>query len=534
MTDTPRWMLEVLAGPALGKKCIALTGVLAIGRGPDNDLILPKRAVARQHALIETRRDGSVWLTDLGSRGGTVRNRRALAARQPVRLDVGDVIGIGPWRFMLDTDAESRHPVALDEPAHGDTVVAAADAHGALAAQRLKLLLDFAARQVEVASIAILLELLADYALAGSGYRRSVIVARPVHGQPRVLCQRPAPAPGDAPVRLSATLLKAAEGQDMAVLEAPSRDRLKRSLLDAELKRALCVALPGDCDPPLFLYLDTDFMDAEAQADAPALCHALTRLVGPALRAIEQRDSEQRRIALEAELDIAREIQARIAPASHGAHGELGYALLVQPGGAVAGDLADVFALPDGSLAVLLGDVSGTGLGAGLLMASVQAYLRAAMEFDADPAAVLTRLNAHLLRQASGGRFVTLWLGVFSAEGRGYYVDAGHSHALRFGHGVEALNSRGGIPLGVVPESNYQSEAIELAPGDGLLLYSDGVIEQENVGEQPFGKLGVLHAIDLDQPPAPMLLRIVDALDEHRAGAPVEDDVALLVVRRAS
>lgn len=533
MSEAARWFLEAIAGPALGEKRLPLDGPLAIGRGPDNDLVLPDRAVSRQHALLEARRDGSVWLTDLGSRGGTVRNRRALASRHPLRLEPGDVIGIGPWRFLLEGNADPQFAVTLADAGQGETVLAAADASGVLAEQRLRLLLDFASRQAGVDSVDAQLELLAEYALAGSGYGRSLVVAQPVHGEPRVLCQRPPSQLGDTPVRLSASLLRAAEGQDMAVLEAPSQARLKQSMLDVQLKRALCVALRGDRDPPLYLYLDTDFMDAAAHADAPALCHALARLAGLALGAIEQRESEQRRVALEAELEVAREIQARIAPASHGDHGELGYALLMQPGGAVAGDLADVFVLPDGSLAVLLGDVSGTGLGAGLMMASVQAYLRAAMEFDSDPAAVLTRLNAHLLRQASGGRFVTLWLGVFDREGRGYYVDAGHGHALRLDRAVTPLQSEGGIPLCVMADPGYRSEPIELAPGHGLLLYSDGVVEQEDATANAFGTTGLLAAIDPDLPPAPQLLRIVSALDSYRGDTSVEDDVTLLAIRRA-
>jgi serine phosphatase RsbU (regulator of sigma subunit)/pSer/pThr/pTyr-binding forkhead associated (FHA) protein len=532
MSEAPHWSLEVLAGPALAGTRVTLAGSVAVGRAPDNDLVLPDRAVSRQHALIEARPDGSLWLTDLGSRGGTLRNRRALSPRHPVRLEAGDLIAIGPWRFLLESSAAAARALTVDSVGEGETVLAPASGSGALAEQRLRLLLEFAARQAQAEDPAALLALLCEFALAGSGYRRSLVVARPEGAAPRVLCQRPVPEAEASPVRLSASLLEAAAGRDIAVLEAPSQQRLKQSLLDADLRRALCVGLGGEHEPPLFLYLDSDFMQAAGHEDAPALCHALARLAGQSLDALEQRASEQRRLALEAELEIAREIQARIAPASHGVHGELGYAVLMQPGGAVAGDLADVFELPDGSLAVLLGDVSGTGLGAGLMMASVQAFLRAAMDFDADPAAVLTRLNTHLLRQSSGGRFVTLWLGVFDREGRGHYVDAGHGHALRLGEAATPLRSQGGVPLGVVAEPGYRSEAIALAPGEGLLLYSDGVVEQDDADDRPLGTDGLHVALDLAQPPVPMLLNIVAAIDRHRGEAPVEDDITLLVIRR--
>ena len=197
-----------------------------------------------------------------------------------------------------------------------------------------------------------------------------------------------------------------------------------------------------------FLYLDADRPATRRNADAPSFCHALARLGALALANLRRLAGERERAALAADLERAREVQHRLLPAPSGRLGGVDYALRLHPGRVVAGDIVDAFELEDGRVVAVLGDVSGAGLGAGLVMASVQSFLRAGFAHDDDPARVLRRLNRHLCAQASGGRFVTLWLGVFAADGAHCtFVDAGHGYALRLRNGVATeLSMRGAIP----------------------------------------------------------------------------------------
>ncbi|MGA9423391.1 MAG: PP2C family protein-serine/threonine phosphatase, partial [Rhodanobacteraceae bacterium] len=209
------------------------------------------------------------------------------------------------------------------------------------------------------------------------------------------------------------------------------------------------------------------------------------------------------------------------------------YALHLHPGRQVAGDVVDVFALPDGSVAALLGDVSGAGLGAGLEMASVQSFLRAELFHHIDPARAVARLNAHLCLHASGGRFVTLWLGIFNASLRECrFVDAGHGHALRIAPGIapQPLLARGDIPLGIEANAVFPAETLNLAADEILLLHSDGTIEQSAADGVPFGRSGLIAAVDEADSPQRIVAKALTALSEYTRGAPPDDDVTLLAL----
>ncbi len=504
---------------------IAVESDLCLGRAPDCDLVLDDPAISRLHARLELRADGSLWLCDLGSRAGTRRNGTPLAPRHPVRLDHGDSLELGDWRFGLvlgEAGASEQAP----EPA---TRLTRIERLGDLAEQRLALLLAFAAAQSAAVRTDDLLDNLLDYARRGSGYARGRVVEfEPERGALRSL------RGGDAD-GLSRSLLAAAARDELAVLESPSPQRLRQSLLDARLKRALCVGLDPGSTPARLLYLDTDWNDPGAQADAPAFCHALARLTGLALQALARREAERERLALQAELERARVVQARLVPARREAFGAWRLALRLAPGGSVAGDLADCFALPDGRRAVLLGDVSGSGLGAGLVMATAQAFLRAALALEPDPAAALERLNRHLLEQVGAGTFVTLWLGLLAPDGRIDCIDAGHGHVLHLAaDGIRPLASEGGVPLGVLEAPDYRSETLRLAPGQGLLLFSDGLVEQLDARGAAFG-LGRVGQVlrDCDgADPETQIAALLQALEAHRGALPPGDDTTVLALRR--
>ncbi|MEO8012154.1 MAG: PP2C family protein-serine/threonine phosphatase, partial [Dokdonella sp.] len=218
-----------------------------------------------------------------------------------------------------------------------------------------------------------------------------------------------------------------------------------------------------------------------------------------------------------------------------GRFGALEYALRLHPGRVVAGDIVDVFALAHGRIAAVLGDVSGAGLGAGLVMASVQSFLRAGLAHDEDPARVIRQLNAHLCSQASGGRFVTLWLGVFDADGsRCRFVDAGHGHAVLVRAGVvNSLVIAGGIPLGIDVATQFEAEQLRLDYGDTLLLYSDGIVEQRSRDGSAFGHVGLYAALIPAVTPEQAVNASWDALRLHAQGAAPDDDATLLALARA-
>ncbi len=526
-------MLELMRveGPPLAASRWRVVGTFRIGRADGSDLELPDPAISRRHASIEA--DGSGWvLRDCGSRLGTHLNELPVDPGTTVAFRPGDFLRIGPWRFRASTvSAEVAEAIASDMPTRVSQVRAA----GNLAEQRLELLLRYAGEVATAIDESALSEILAEHALLGSGYARATVLWC-VGDDLVVRCQRPAQGIDAQRVwRYSRSLVRAAQQGEIARLEA---DDLPESSMSestvSSIRRALCAPLMLDGRALAYLYLDSDRPGARRNADAPSFCHALARLAALALANLQRLASERGRAALAADLERAREVQKRLLPAAQGRLGAIDYALRLHPGRVVAGDVIDVFELEDGRIVALLGDVSGAGLGAGLVMASVQSFLRAGFAHDGDPARVMTRLNAHLCAQASGGRFVTLWLGVLEADGvHCRFVDAGHGHALRIRCGeVEALSTHGAIPLGIDPGAQFIAEPLLLDAGEILFLYSDGVLEQRDAGGEAFGHERLASAIAGAADPQAVVVAAWRALAEHAAQGPPDDDATVLALGR--
>ncbi len=195
-----------------------------------------------------------------------------------------------------------------------------------------------------------------------------------------------------------------------------------------------------------------------------------------------------RRITLEheratAELDAAREIQQRLVPQSipglTGCRIEAAYL----PAQEVGGDFYQILSRPDGSVVIAVGDVSGKGLKAAMTGVLAIGALRALVFEGLSPAAILTRLNAELVRAAIDG-FVTCFCGVLDSSGALRFANAGHLAPFRNGGEIEVA---GTLPLGIVLDTAYVESTLALDPGDRLTLLSDGVVEAQSAGGELFG-----------------------------------------------
>lgn len=499
----PLLELNLLAGPPLPTRRWRLVDGLAIGRAPANGLVLPDPAVSREHALI--RADGAHWsLLDRHSRLGTRLNGLALVPGTPADLHVGDVVALGPWRFRIDVAEAAPVP----------------EGNGRLAEQRLELLLRCAAEVAAATDEQVLCDVLAEHALAGSGFARAAVLWREEDGRLRARSLRTL---GSDRERFASDLERIAIGLESGAAN-PGEAMPER--------RTLAAALSVDGEDLAWLYLDSSRPGRHRQADAPTFVHALTRLAALALANLQRVDAARQHAMLAADLERARDVQRRLLPDARPAAG-LSHALHLQPGRSVAGDIADVFELPGGKVAALLGDVAGAGLGAGLVMASVQSFMRAELSHHDDPARASARLNAHLCAQSGRGRFTTLWLGIFEpALRRCRFVDAGHGLALRLHARREAIAivAHGNIPLGINADAAFHAETLQLAEGEFVLLHSDGLVERRAPDGSAFGRERLVHALRGAATPAQAISRALAALDAHVADAPADDDTTLLAL----
>jgi sigma-B regulation protein RsbU (phosphoserine phosphatase) len=243
---------------------------------------------------------------------------------------------------------------------------------------------------------------------------------------------------------------------------------------------------------------------------------------------------------LNREIEIAREVQERLFPQRLPEISGLDYFGRCRTALGVGGDYYDFLALSDGKLGVALGDVSGKGIAAALTMASLQASLRAdAMRAGDDIGSLIARVNTMVYDASTEDRYATLFYAQFDPATRRFsYVNAGHCppmllHSVADDGNVERLDKAGGTVVGLLPECGYQQADITLAPGDLLVIYTDGFSEAMNPQLEEWGDARLLDAIKLCEGlcAKETINRIIRAADVFAAGAPQSDDMTLVVLR---
>jgi PAS domain S-box-containing protein len=234
------------------------------------------------------------------------------------------------------------------------------------------------------------------------------------------------------------------------------------------------------------------------------------------------------------ELRVARLIQQTLLPKS--LPGLPGYdvAAYYQPAREVGGDFYDFLELPHGRLGLLVGDATGHGMPAALLMATTRGMLRAGAQTSDSPSEILERVNNYLYPDIPPNMFVTCLAALLdSRTGRLQYANAGHDLPyLRHADGVSELRARG-MPLGLMPNMSYEQKEITLEPGESVLLYSDGLVEAHDRWRQMFGIPRLQRLVDA-HPGGATLIDFLLAEVEQFTGEEweQEDDITLLTLQR--
>jgi serine phosphatase RsbU (regulator of sigma subunit) len=240
---------------------------------------------------------------------------------------------------------------------------------------------------------------------------------------------------------------------------------------------------------------------------------------------------EQERIRRE--LELGRQIQNEMLP-----HAPLNLGLTqVQgvsvPAREVGGDFFNYFVLDDGKVALLMGDVSGKGVGAALLMANIQASLRIRLGLGQSLAAVADALDRDIEANSPGPVYATLFIGVLDPASRLLrYVNAGHNpqYALRLQGGLERMHATG-LPVGLLAGRGYAERSVQLAAGDLLFFYTDGCVEVENEKGEPFGTEQLEPLLLASVKSANPLHHIEDAIKAFRGKSEPLDDATLMTVK---
>ncbi len=247
------------------------------------------------------------------------------------------------------------------------------------------------------------------------------------------------------------------------------------------------------------------------------------------------------RVVMKRDLQIAREIQTWLLPGVPPQIPGIAIAYATRPANTVAGDYYDVFPRPgrtneDNRVVLAVADVAGKSIPAAMLMATFQASLKTLSTAQVALPELAANMNRYACSNSQGGlRFTTAFLAEYDPVRRTLdYINAGHNNPiLRRASGQFERLDVGGLPFGIQPEAKYESATVTLAPGDWLIIFTDGLVEAENAQQAEYGEARLLTAIEAGKSVEPdeMLQRLMAEVDLFVGNTPQHDDVTCLLLK---
>lgn len=539
--------LDVLAGPPVEPVVLTSAKPLVIGRGNAADVRLLDETVSRRHAQFWLAAD--TWLiSDLGSRHGTSLNGVRLPSEQAFPIKENDLIGLGPWTFVVRTG--QRHTTTGFLTTQDDVLAATKriqrvpQAELSIKAQsKLDLVTESAATIAAAVDETALAAAAIEAISGGTGVSRVAFLRHINHEDVDLIASKGPVVGTRGGLDFSRSLIRAAAEGNVVRLDSEASPNFGQSIVQLGIHSAICAPVMVGGAPAGYLYLDSRAGETAVAADAAAFCQAIARISGLALGNLRAREIRERQIELQHDLQAAHEAQVRLLPAPRGRIHHISYAMRSIPGRHVAGDLFGAVALDGGRTAIFLGDVSGKGVGAALLMATAKAYLDLSLIHHGDAARAVREANQYIAQHCVDGKFISLWLGIVTPRPDGSaelsFIDAGHGYWLvrPAGEPVRRVTYRGGLPLGVDTDSAYEAETMVLAAGSRIVVYSDGVVEQQSLEGVEFGVDRTIQTLDpcqdVETDVEELVRGVIDFAQPPRAGSGSQSRVESRAVRLA-
>ena len=529
-----RMWFEPVLGPDLNGFWLEPGNDLLVGRASQCDIRLPDATISRQHFRLRSEERGC-FLIDLGSRLGISVNDVNAKKESSVPLAPGDMIGVGPWVFRTST----RSGAPLSMQTIDDSVEVEARVQrmsqsevGSLAQHRLSLLIECSADFNKATSLKDLGALLVKSATDGTGFQRAAMLM-PVNeeGEIEVVAFLDGESRDATGTTFSRSLLEGASRGDVACMLSGQTAGFGQSIADLNIHSAICAGLIVDELLVAYLYLDAREQEMQIQTDAAGFCQALCRMAGLAYANLRRLDMQIRQAKLEQDIAAAREAQQLMIPKDIVVGEVFGWARKFKPGRGASGDLLDIIPLSDTKMALVVGDVTGKGAGAAILMAASQAFLYARLCDECDPALAVDAVNKFVSKRSAMNRFLTLWVGIFDAELKELqYVDAGHGHwAIRRANGkAEAPPTPDGFIVGIDPTYEYRNATLLIESGDRIILYSDGIPEQQTAGGEQYGNERVYDLVAESPSAEEDVNRLLKAVTDWAGRSELDDDTTIV------
>jgi serine phosphatase RsbU (regulator of sigma subunit) len=519
---------------------------LTVGRSSKADLVLSDRFLSRQHARFY--REGDAWVVeDLGSRNTTLLNGRPLAT--PARLSAGDLVKLSETVISIEGfDANASRPKssdAISKASSSDTIVLRSASELLATAEResagrLKLLNEVHRALAASLSLEELLEAVLDRTFVHLGPEEAVIFLKKPHGGlERVASRRLPSARGDFFFSRSLEQEVAEKGQVALVLDAQTDQRFAaaESILSSGVRSLIAAPLFDSAGSQGMIVLSSRVHVRRFSEQDMELLTAIGSVAALRLRNLSLAEEGARRRELEKEMALARQIQLTLLPK------ELpdipGYTVIASNDAsrAVSGDFYEFQGRDEGDEQVIvIADVSGKGMAASLLAASFDALLMGPIEVGQPTDIICAKVSRRLFMKTPPERYVTAFIAALDPPtGRLRYTNAGHNAGLLFraDGSVQRLDANG-MPLGLFPIVEYEMVETTLAPGELLVLYTDGISEAANPQGEEFGldRLQAVVAKHAQEPAIAIAVAIEAAVEVFADGTPFGDDRTMLLLRR--
>jgi len=526
-----------------------------IGRSARSDVCIPDAFASRLHAEIRQEGD-SFWLQDLGSANGTRYN--GVVVKMPVPLSSGGEIQIGETRIVFD---DERSKLSMGSTLITDSTEALDPSKTIAFNHRKSSTTEFLSGQfstrtdllqlISKVGVALLsargldetLDQVASLVFESVPAERVIIMLRDDDGtdnmQIKVARTRGKLEPIDE-VRISRTVMEEVLKNGQSVLTADAQHDPKyfsQTMALQGIRSVLAVPLSVD-ERTIFglVYADSPTYEATFTEEHLNILTTLASVASIRVENASLMDARLERERMERELELATEIQQRFQPSAPPTVDGYQFQGISFSCYEIGGDYYDFVPRHDGKMLIALGDVSGKGTAAALLMSSLHAAIHAQVSAKTELGPAISSVNHYLAENTPANRFVTLFATELNPEtGHLRYINAGHNPPLiGRADGTVLQLSSGGFPLGIIAGAEFEIGEITLESGDVLVIYSDGVSEANNLAGEEFGMDRLINVVKSNLKASASGLRdkVESALSSFTQTAPANDDITLVIVKR--
>jgi len=542
--------IKIISGANDGESYDLGDREMLLGRHPECQVTLKDSTVSRRHARITT--DGNAYyVDDVGSQHGTRVNGELI--RGPERLYDRDEIQISQVKVLfLASSAEesSSEDLGAGKSGRPSTVIAsldvlaeADDSEDSASAPRWRALLDITRSLGASLDLRQILPKVLDnvFRILPQASRGCIMIARQPGEDLIPYASRTSTGKTNVPPTISRTISEKVMSECKAVFSTDAgedeRFSASESVLDLKIHSVLCAPLVGVSDTPVgMIHLDAQDPAHQFTSNDLDILVNIANLVGQAVDHAQLHETQLQFDRRERDLETARQVQRHFLPQERPDVPGYQIADYYKPADAVGGDYFGFTRLPDGQLAIDVGDVAGHGVPAALLMARLCSETRYCLVTDIIPSDAVQSLNQELSKQTFSF-FITFALCVLDPIRHELtVVNAGHMPPLlrraASGEVIEVGADISSPPLGIDPSISYQQATVSLEPGDLVMMYTDGISECPSPDGKRYGVERVHEIVAASGDAEDLVAKLLADVQSFTQDTPQEDDTCIVAFSR--